>query len=155
MKKTILILAIGFVTGGLLAAAERVPAFAKYRLEYSGAAVTYIANSGTNTAIEVLYDGDIPFRLADVYSTAATTKVYRVWQYHLDTDKIVVETNLFGTVETNSYGQADTVSTITNEIYSSVSDTLPGSEHFISGDLMLIDFGTETNVITRILGTVQ
>jgi hypothetical protein len=158
MKKYILIAAAVAVTSAL--ALAQTPVFGKFRLSYSGAVVSYVGASGTNTAIEVIYDGDIPFRLADVSATvngaaAGTATVYRVWQFHRDAYKVVVSTNLFGTVETNSYMQTSEIESITNTVYTSTSDTLPGTAHFISGDKMIVDFNTQTGVVVRILGTAQ
>jgi hypothetical protein len=148
----------GILTASVFAAGE--PTFGKFRQSYSGAVVSFVGTSGTNTAIEVVYDGDTPFRLADVSATVGgeavgTTTVYRVWQFHRDSYKVVVSTNFFGTAETNSYMQTSEIETITNTVYSSTTDTLPGTTHFIAGDKMVLDFGTQTNVIVRILGTAQ
>ena len=137
-----------------------IPTFGKFRLSYSGAVVSFVGASGTNSAIEVVYDGDIPFRLADVSATVAgeaagTTTVYRVWQFHRDAYKVVVSTNFFGTIETNSYVQTSEIETITNTVYTSTSGTLPGSMHFMAGDKMVMDFGTQTGAVVRVLGTAQ
>jgi len=158
MKKYILIAAAVAVTSAL--ALAQTPVFGKFRLSYSGAVVSYVGASGTNTAIEVVYDGDIPFRLAEVSATvngaaAGTTTVYRVWQFHRDAYKVVVSTNFFGTVETNSYAQTSEIETITNTVYVSTTGTLPGSAHFVAGDKMVIDFNTQTGAVARVLGTAQ
>jgi hypothetical protein len=158
MKKFILIAGVAAVTTAL--ALAEGPVFGKFRQSYSGAVVSFIGGSGTNTAIEVVYDGDTPFRLAEVTATVdgvavGTTTVSRVWQFHRDAYKVVVSTNFFGTVETNKYVQTDAVVVVTNQVYSSATDTLPGSRHFVGGDLMVVDFGEQTNVIVRILGTAQ
>ena len=158
MKKFILIAAAVAATSVL--ALAQTPVFGKFRLSYSGAVVSYVGASGTNTAIEVVYDGDVPFRLADVSATVdgaavGTTTVYRVWQFHRDAYTVDVATNLFGMVETNSYMQTSEIETITNTIYTSSTDTLPGTAHFIAGDKMVIDFGVQTGAVVRVIGTAQ
>jgi len=158
MKKAFAVLAVILATA-ILALAEG-PVFGKFRQSYSGAVVSFVGGSGTNTAIEIVHDGDTPFRLSEVTATVdgeavGTTTVSRVWQFHRDARKVVVSTNFFGTVETNSYMQSEAVAVVTNQVYSSATDTLPGSKHFVSGDLMIVDFGEQTNVIARILGTAQ
>jgi hypothetical protein len=151
--KTLLTLAT--VLASALAWAEITvePTFGKFRYSYSGSVVSFIAGSGTNTAVEVVYDGEIPWRLAEVTSTASTTTVSRVWQYRRPMIKVSIETNLFDTVITNQYLSGYQTVTYTNEVYDSTTDTLPDSEHFLRGDMMLVGFGTETGQVVRILGS--
>jgi len=148
----------GILTVSVFAAGE--PTFGKFLKGTSGAVVSFVGGSGTNTSIEVVYDGDIPFRLAEVTATVdgtdvGTTTVSRVWQYSRESRKLVIETNFFGQVETNGYVQTSEIVTPTNTIYTSGTDTLPGTKHFVYGDKMVIDFGSETNVIVRVMGTAQ
>jgi len=157
MNKILALVLVGLLAASAVADNASIPTFGKFRQMYSGAVVSFIAGSGTNTAVEAVYEGDIPFRLADVTATvdgaaATTVTVYRVWQYVRDAYTVSVETNMFGQVETNSYLQASVVETITNTVYASGSTTLPGSVHFIQGDKMIVDFGSQTGAVVRILG---
>jgi hypothetical protein len=132
------------------------PTFGRFRQSYSGAVVSFIAAAkGTNTSVEVVYEGEIPWRLAEVTTTATTVTVSRVWQHEVPVMQVDVSTNLFGVVETNSYISGSQITTVTNLIYTSGVTTLPVYTYFVQGDMMVVDFDGETNKIVRILGTAQ
>jgi hypothetical protein len=157
MRKTHLL--ITFIVLAILNLAYAVPAvvptFGIHRQQYTGVVATYQAHSGTNTSLEVVYTGDIPWRLSDVTSSAGTTTVYRVWNYERPIYKVVVSTNFFGNVETNSYFSGAQTITSTNQMYTSTSPSLPSSHRMIQHDMLLLDFGTDTGVVVRVVGTVE
>jgi len=139
-------------------AAFAAPQFGLFDARYSGAVASFIANSGTNTSVEVLYEGEIPFRLFEVVATtngvATDVAVSRIWYLEVQTTETEVSTNMFGTVSTNNI-QVWTRSLQTNEVYDSTSDTLPVASYFIQTDVFVADFGAVTNVALRVLGTAQ
>lgn len=147
------LMALAVLLAATIAISAEIPVFGLVRQAYSGAVVSYIAGSGTNTAVEVLYEGDTPWRLTEVTSTAGTTTVYRVWNYERSVYQTDVATNFYGVVSTNRYMSGSQIVIYTNEVYSSIADTLPDNELFIQGDLMIVDFGPETNVVTRVAGS--
>lgn len=136
-----------------LALSDETPTFGLVRQQYSGAVVNFIAGSGTNTAIEVVYTWDTPWRLTEVTSSAGTTTVYRVWNYERSVYQNNVETDLFGNTVTNRYMSGSVISVQTNEIFDTSSDTMPDTDVVVQGDMLIFDFGSETNIILRAAGS--
>ena len=139
--------------------AYSAPEFSKHLNRYVGAVISYVVNSGAETSVDIVYDGEVPFRLFEVSASVGGVEtnvtVSRVWNYVRDYEISEVITNLFGTVITNSYPSGTIVSAQTNVIYDSTSDTLPSTGFFLKGEKLLADFGSTTNVVLRLVGTSQ
>lgn len=145
----------------LLAATSVFADGSKQRSPYSGVLFTYMGGSGTNSVIEIDNSTNVvPWQLTDVDCTtngvATAVKIYRVWAWNRPIIDTVVSTNFFGTVVTNVanfVGYRQTM--ITNEVYDSSTDTLPIRKYFLDGDIVRVDFQSETNAIIRIIGTAE
>ncbi len=143
------------ICGALATAVIAAPQFAKFR-SHSGAVASYLSHSGTNSTIEVEWDYDIPFRLAEVTATtngiATDVTINRIRYYESAVAGTEVVTNFHGLVLTNSVNTY-TRTILTNEVYDSTSDTLPDNQYFLNRDILQADFGSVTNVTLQVVGT--
>ena len=153
-KLAYLLSVLAILTVGVLAD----PAISQFRNRSVGAVVSFVDNSGTNAFIEVVYEGDVPFRLFESVATtnriATACTVDRIWYYESNVESDDVSTNLFGQVLTNTTVTL-TRSAQTNRVYDSPSDTLPVAYYFNQNDILRASFGSVTNVLYRMLGTAQ
>jgi hypothetical protein len=160
--KALSILAIASMATAVLAASVLVtiPRFTQHENVNVGVVTVYHANSGTNSVLNIQYPDDgVPFRLHDVVATTngveVAVTVNRVWVYARDLQIAEVSTNFFGAVVTNYYPSGQVVEQITTEIYDSTADTLPMPEYVLPNDAVQVDFGSNTGVTVRIVGTAQ
>jgi hypothetical protein len=161
-NKIISILAIaGLATVALAGTlAVTIPRFTQWENDNVGVVTVYQANSGTNSVLNIQYpSGSVPFRLHDVVATTngveVAVTVNRVWVYARDRYEAEVDTNFFGVVVTNLNMAGQVVEQITTEIYDSTADTLPVPEYVLPNDAVQLDFGSNTGVTVRIVGTAQ
>ena len=161
-KKLFSILALDSVAAVALAAATvTIPRFTQWANDNVGVVTVYQANSGTNSVLNIQYpSGSVPFRLHDVVAVTngveVPVTVSRVWVYNREVQIAEVSTNFFGVVVTNFYAAGrPIIEQITTEIYDSTSDTLPVPEYVLPNDAVQLDFGSNTGVTVRIVGTAQ
>jgi hypothetical protein len=156
MKKgTLLISLLAALPLAVLAA----PRFGEIVNRNVGVVASYVARSGTNTTIQVLYDRQSAFRLAEVTATvngsSTSVNVHRVWAYTGRRTETKVETSFFGSTVTNVYDAGTEVIQTTNLLYNSATGTLPSSGYVLPGEALHLDFGDQTNVLVRIVGTAN
>lgn len=140
--------------------AADIPVFGEFRFSNTGPVVSFVAGTGTNSVLNVPYDGELPFKLGEVTATVDsvavdTAKVSRVWSYARRTTTPVVTTNFFGQVETNSYDTGFVAVAQTNKVYDSSATPAFGQGWFLPGDVMQIDLDGTTGAVVRIIGVIQ
>jgi hypothetical protein len=147
-----------FLAGAALLLAD-APKWGKVRSPYSSVTAVYVAGSGTNDYVDVPYDGDAPFRIADVSATvggvSTNVTLYRLWQYSLPRRTIQVATDFWsGNVTTNYHLAGYEVTIVTNTLYVTGVTALPTPAYVLGGETLRAAFD-DTNTIVRIIGTSQ
>ena len=147
------LLALLIASGLLCVAVARDSSFPDSRS--TGAASIFIAGSGTNSVIEFENTTDVPWRLQSVTATtnqvAVNYTIYRVWNYQRQRQTSVVTTNINNVVETNIYYSV--VSNLQTNQVATQATTYPSPDVWLRGDIMRVDFGSETGVVFRAVGS--
>jgi hypothetical protein len=128
---------------------------ANYEHRATGALVTFIAGSGTNSTMQFENTSAFPWRIYDAVATtngvAVPYTVSRIWNWQRTYKAAEVITNFQGVVETN-WGSRVVSDWQTNLVYNSTND-LPSTSVFIRGDIVHVDFDSETNALFRLVGS--
>ena len=159
MKRIAFTIAAVVAACAVLHAAD-VPVFGEFRFSNTGPVVSFVAGTGTNSVLNVPYDGELPFRLSEVTATVdsvavGTAKVNRVWSYVRRSTTEETVTNFFGQVETAVYDTGFVTQTQTNKVYDSSATPAFGQGWFLPGDVMQIDLDGTTGAVVRIIGVIQ
>jgi hypothetical protein len=141
-----------------VAALAADPTWGEVHSKKTGVVAVHASASGTNTYVDIPYDGHTPFRIVEVtaYKDGVTTNVTldRLWKLSVPRLAAEITTDYLGNTVTNKYPAGHQITIQTNRIYDSSSDTLPTSAYVIGGETIRATFDT-TNTVLRIIGTAN